>query len=93
MSQVTLKSIKAQYSDANKVTQVDSKQLFIVTYNNYSLAISYNTIIAFKLFMGAWLITTKKYSLTTSCHCNKLTGSHINQEQLTELVSKYHLNR
>lgn len=94
MPNVTLKDIQAKYNDANKVEQIGSKQLFIVTYNNYSLAISYRTIVAIKpADKFRWLITTEKYSITTLKHCNDLAGGRISQDELQALVNKYHTNR
>jgi len=64
---ITLTTIKRQFPQALKYEQIGSKQLFIVYFNQYTLLVSYRTIIGFKQ-SGTWNITTQYYSVTTSRH-------------------------
>ena len=46
---VTLKNIRTAHPSALAHEQVDSMQLFIITYNSYKYLVSYYTIVGFKL--------------------------------------------
>ena len=72
-----------------EVSQIDGKQLFIVSGD---LLVSYLTIIGLKVG-DKWLVTTKKYSITTSRQttqfCNRQASSErIPQERLQELLKQ-----
>jgi len=84
---VTKEQVKAQFGGT--VEQVGSKQLFIVTYPSYRILVSYYTIVGYKA-SGCWLLTTAKYSKTTSRQLTQFawdkTVSWIEQEHLEELI-------
>jgi hypothetical protein len=84
---VTKKDIQARFG--GEVEQVGSKQLFIVTYPTYRLLISYYTIIGYRSEV-TWLLTTKKYSRTTSKQLSQFsyrkTIGWVEQEHLEELI-------
>lgn len=76
MSNVTIKDIMNQFNVArDKIKQVKSKQLFIVDSPRYGrILVSYKTIIG--LFIdGKWIITTEKFSLSTSRQTNSFIKS------------------
>jgi hypothetical protein len=84
---VTKRDIQDRFG--GEVEQVGSKQLFVVTYPDYRLLVSYYTIVGFRS-QGAWLLTTAKYSKTTSKQLtqfsrDKLIG-WLEQEHLAELI-------
>jgi hypothetical protein len=72
-----------------EVHQIGSKQLFVVTFPAYQLLISYRTVVGYRS-EGSWLLTTAKYSTTTSKQLTQFsyrkTISWIEQEHLEELV-------
>lgn len=84
---VTKQDIKARFN--GKVEQLGSKQLFVVTFPTYQLLVSYLTIIGYRS-QGTWLLTTAKYSPTTSKQLTQFargkTIGWIEQEHLEELV-------
>jgi hypothetical protein len=84
---VTKRDIQTRFGGT--VEQVGSKQLFIVCYPSYRLLVSYLTVVGFRA-NGCWLLTTAKYSRTTSKQLNQFAGgktvSWIEQEHLEELI-------
>jgi hypothetical protein len=85
---ITKQTIKALFG--GEVEQEGSKQLFVVTYPTYQLLVSYRTIVGYRS-EGSWLLTTAKYSRTTSKQLNQFsygekTIGWIEQEHLIELV-------
>ena len=73
-----------------EVHQVDNKQLFVVSYPDYQLLVSYLTIVGIRT-EGAWLLTTRKYSVTTSRQLTQFVKSlpvvgWVEQSHLEELV-------
>jgi hypothetical protein len=78
-----------QASFGGEVHQVASKQLFVVTFPTYQLLISYRTIVGFRS-QGTWLLTTAKYSHTTSKQLTQFASGKtigwIGQEHLEELI-------
>jgi hypothetical protein len=78
-----------------EVHQVGSKQLFVATFPTYQLLISYYTIVGYRS-EGAWLLTTAKYSTTTSKQLTQFshrkTIDWIEQEHLEELIEAAQCN-
>ncbi len=73
---VTVKIIRAIYPDAT-ITQVDSKQMFIVVTREQTLLLSYSTIVGkFDLAKRVWALTKKKYSITTSKQLSMFARNH-----------------
>ena len=73
---VTKTEITHRFNNITDIQQIDNKQLFTATVNNRRILISYYTIVGIYDFTNSeWLITTEKYSITTS-------------KQLTQFVSK-----
>ncbi len=72
-----------------EINQVGSKQLFIVTYPTYQLLVSYLTMVGYRS-QGNWLLTTAKYSTTTSKQLTQFASGKtigwIDQEHLEELI-------
>lgn len=63
---ITIKQIRAVYPDY-VIRQIDSKQLFIITKGDIRYLVSYLTIVGkFDLAKNYWILTTIKYSSTTS---------------------------
>lgn len=78
---ITIKVIKAYFPNAKEVKQIDSKQLFIVTYTDKKFLVSYKTIIGYKLLAdNVWIITTQKFSQTTSKQTSQFINSLIRQK-------------
>lgn len=72
---VTKREIERRFNTSD-VEQVGSKQLFIVTTDTQTLLVSYYTIIG--IYVGArWLLTTEKFSSTTSKQTNQFKASGI----------------
>ncbi|MFA5670243.1 MAG: hypothetical protein WC967_13455 [Balneolaceae bacterium] len=66
---ITKTTIKSRFPNAERIEQVKSKQLFIVYYVNFSLLVSYTTVIGYKehgSLDNKWNITNRKYSQSTS---------------------------
>jgi hypothetical protein len=84
---VTKKDIQARFG--GKVEQVGSKQLFIVMYPTYQVLVSYRTVVGYRS-QGGWLLTTAKYSPTTSKQLTQFASGKtigwVEQEHLAELV-------
>ena len=58
----------------SRVKQIDSKQMFEIDYFNYSLLVSYKTVVGITSFVGAVPVTylvDYKFSRTTSSHINR----------------------
>ena len=89
----TITDIKKLYPN-DRVTQVESMQLFIVHKDN-PLLISYRTVIGVRIG-DTWYITTTKYSLTTSRQITAFynvlrhyrTFNFIPDEELQKLINK-----
>lgn len=78
---VTKKTISQLQPNAEEITQVGSKQLFIVTLpTGLELIYSYRTIIAYSLNGVKAYITEEKYSSTTSRHCTELSRMYPSSE-------------
>ena len=65
------KKILAEYLDNQRIAydeikQIGSKQLFIVNKGLTQYLFSYYTVIASREIGQVWIVTTKKYSVTTS---------------------------
>ena len=65
------KKILAEYLDNQRIAydeikQIGSKQLFIVNKGLTQYLFSYYTVIASREIGQVWVVTTKKYSVTTS---------------------------
>ena len=89
----TLTDIKKMYPK-EEVDQFQSMQLFIVYTDNYSLLLSYTTIVGFRLYKDdLWLITTKKYSPTTSKQLNKFCYTDSNFTRVDEVELQKYLQK
>jgi hypothetical protein len=90
---ITKQDIKALFG--GEVQQEGSKQLFVVTYPNYQLLISYRTMVGYRS-EGSWLLTKAKYSTTTSKQLTQFshgkTIGWIEQEHLEELIEAAQCN-
>ena len=90
----TLRTIKELYSDAENCTQEGGKQLFIVDYKDYSLLLSYVTIVGIRASWENWKLTKDRYSVTTSKQCNQFervnSCERVEETELVELVAKHH---
>jgi hypothetical protein len=90
---ITKQAIKALFG--GEVEQVGSKQLFVVTYPTYKLLVSYRTVVGYRS-QGSWLLTTAKYSTTTSKQLTQFarvkTIGWIEQEHLEELIEAAQCN-
>lgn len=84
---VTKRDIQARFN--GEVEQMGRKQLFIVRFSTYKLLVSYYTIVGYRS-QGSWLLTTAKYSSTTSKQLTQFSHSKtigwIEQEHLEELI-------
>jgi hypothetical protein len=84
---VTKKDIQSRFG--GEVSQVGHKQLFVALFPAYQLLISYLTIVGY-CFEGTWLLTTKKYSHTTSKQLSQFsyrkTVVWIDEVHLEELI-------
>ena len=78
----------SNYFGGAEVSQIDSKQLFIV---NGDMLVSYWVVIGLKVG-GKWQVSTRKYSLTTSKHviqsCERLSAERIPEYRLRELLKQ-----
>jgi len=72
---VTKKDVLRQYPDALNVSQVDSMQLFVITFSKYELLQSYYTVVGVKT--DKWYLTTEKYSVSTTRQMNKFAKYNI----------------
>ena len=90
---ITKQAIKALFG--GEVEQEGSKQLFVVTYPTYKLLVSYRTVVGYRS-QGSWLLTTAKYSTTTSKQLTQFshgkTIGWIEQEHLEELIEAAQCN-
>lgn len=78
---VTQKAISQLQPNAEEITQVGSKQLFIVTMlSGLEIIYSYKTIIAYSLNGVKIYITKGKHSTTTSRHCIELSRKYPRSE-------------
>lgn len=68
------------------VNQVGAKSMAVVEFHNYNLLVSYRTIIGVQIQPNLnWLITTKKYSPTTSKQTSQFINStRYSVERVTE---------
>lgn len=90
----TLSDIKKLYPDY-RVSQIGSKQLFIV-HKGAPLLLSYYTTIGIRLD-GVWNITTKRYSRTTTKQITQFSNDRtanrtvvrITQEELEQLLAAH----
>jgi hypothetical protein len=64
---MTLDDVKRLHPTALEVRQIKNNQLFLIGYPGLELAVSYQTLIAFKC-LGEWHISTEKNSKTTTKH-------------------------
>ena len=71
---ITIKDIQARFSlRKSQVSQIGSKQLFIVDTYNGRLLLSYYTVVGY--FNDKWYLTKYKYSVTTSKQLSQFARS------------------
>lgn len=64
---VTLKRTKEHYPEAIECEQVAAMQLFLVHYPDYSLLVSYRTVVGYAPDRGScYAITDEQFSVTTT---------------------------
>ena len=78
---ITKKDLKNRFNTISGIEQIGNKQLFTATIDGKYVLISYYTIVGiFDSVNWEWLITTEKYSVTTSKQLtqflNKNTGRY-----------------
>ncbi len=71
----TLRTIKDLFPEAIGYEQIKRKQLFIITYSDYRLLVSYRTIVGVAVHSEPWQLTTEKYGSTTSSQLGQVYRS------------------
>lgn len=74
---VTRKIIAEEFRvDLGCVTQIANKQLFIVHVQGKTLLVSYYTIVGYLNDGGVWVLTSCRYSITTTQQLRQFAKQH-----------------
>lgn len=70
----------------DNIEQIGSKQMFIVSFDNYRLLYSYYTIVGVQTI--TWFLTTKRYSVTTRKQLTQFPYFHtkVSEEEMQAII-------